>query len=131
MSKLPTTSIPRTIVDLSTQLTGMHLAAVLATLVTERRVVTDDVQAVVDQIARRGKPGIQKIRTILEEREVGPRDGTQLERLGAQVLRARGLPDPDFEFPMPWDADRRFDAAYPYANLAIEWDSRLWHELVL
>jgi hypothetical protein len=125
---LPITSIPRTIVDLSTRLTSNHLTAVFGSLITEGRVVTDEIQLVVDHVARRGKPGIQMIRTILEERESGPRDGTPLERLGAQVLRTYGIPEPAFEFPLPWDPEKRFDAAFPHAKLAIEWDSRLWHD---
>ena len=126
---LPVTSIPRTIVDLSPLVTVSHLAAIVGALITARRIVTDDVQRVVDQIARRGKPGIRKVRRVLEERDTGPRDGTPLERLGARVLRARGIPEPHFEYPLPWDPARRFDAAFPHARLAIEWDSRQWHEL--
>lgn len=126
---LSVTSISRTIVDLASQLTENHLAAILGSLITDRRVVTAGVQVVLDQVARRGKPGIQKIRSILEGRDVGPRDGTPLERAGALVLRSRGIPEPLFEFPLPWDAKRRFDAAFPKAKLAIEWDSRKWHEL--
>lgn len=128
-SGIPVTSIPRTIVDLAPALTERHLATILASLITERRVFTDDVQAVVDQVARRGKPGIKKIRSILEDRDLGPRDGTPLERTGAFVLRSRGIPEPQFEFPLPWDPTRRFDAAFSQARLAIEWDSRRWHEL--
>ena len=129
VSDLPITSIPRTVVDLSAGLTTGHLAAVLSSLITERRVVTSEVQAVVDRVARRGKPGIRKIRMILGERDLGPRDGTPLERLGAEVLRIRGIPEPLFEFPMPWNPEKRLDAAFPDSGLGIEWDSRKWHEL--
>jgi hypothetical protein len=125
---LPVTSIPRTIVDLATQLKSKHLEAIFGSLITEKRVATDEIKLVVDQIARRGKPGIQKIRSILEERETGPRDGTPLERRGAQILRTFGIPEPAFEFPLPWNPRKRFDAAFPHAKLAIEWDSRLWHD---
>lgn len=126
---LPVTSVPRTVVDLSRFLTVRHLTAVLDSVVADRRAGVDEVQAVVDRVARKGKPGITKIRWILEERELGPRHGTPLERLGADVLRNGGLPDARFEFPIPWSPERRFDAAYPDARLAIEWDSRRWHEL--
>jgi len=129
ISDLPVTSIPRTIVDLAPLLTSRHLTAVLASVITEQRLRADDVQAVVDQVARRGKPGIRKIRWILDERGSGPRDGTPLERLGAEVLRTGGVPTPRFEYPLPWALERRFDAAFPTKRLAIEWDSRTWHEL--
>ena len=130
VNELPVTSIPRTIVDLSPLLTSRHLRAVLESTVADRRVRIDDVRAVVDQVARRGKPGIRKIRWILDERDVGPRDGTPLERIGALVLRKGDIPEPRFEFPIPWDPIRRFDVAFPNEQLAIEWDSRRWHELV-
>ena len=127
-SNLPVTSIPRTIVDLAAHVSERHLSSILASLIVERRVLTDDVRAVVDQVARRGKPGIAKMRRVLAERDEGPRDGTPLERLGASVLRDFGLPEPLFEYPIPWDQSRRFDAAYPERKLAIEWDSRRWHD---
>lgn len=130
VSGLPVTSIPRTIVDLSPHISVSHLATILASLVTDRRIATREVRAVLGQVARRGKPGIQKLRTVLAERDLGPQDGTVLERAGALLLRSRGIPEPHFEFPMPWNPTRRFDAAFPHAQLGIEWDSRRWHELV-
>ena len=126
---LPVTSVSRTIVDLSPCLTKKHIAAILDSVVADQRICFEDVELVVDQVARRGKPGIQKMRSILEERQSGPPNSSPLERRGAEVLQAGGLPEPRFEFPIPWDLDRRFDAAFPVERLAIEWDSRRWHEL--
>ncbi|MCL1693285.1 MAG: hypothetical protein M3096_06355 [Actinomycetia bacterium] len=130
VDELPITSIPRTIVDLSPFLTPRHLRAVVESTIADQRVRVDDVRIVVDQIARRGKPGIRKIRWILDERDAGPRNGTPLERVGATVLREGGISEPRFEFPIPWNSERRFDVAFPSERLAIEWDSRRWHELV-
>jgi hypothetical protein len=127
---LPVTSVSRTIVDMSRFLTVRHLEAVLGSVVADRRASVSDVQRVVDQVACKGKPGIRKLRWVLEERDSGPKDGTPLERIGAEVLRNGGLPDPYFEYPIPWSPQRRFDAAYPRVGLAIEWDSRRWHELI-
>ena len=126
---LPVTSVPRTIVDLAPFLTRRHAAAVLESVVADQRIQIDAVERVVDQVARRGKPGIQKIRPILDDRKPGPRNGSPLERRGADVLRIGGLPEPRFEYSIPWDPDRRFDAAFPTERLAIEWDSRRWHDL--
>ncbi len=130
VDELPVTSISRTIVDLSPLLTSRHLRAVLESAVADQRVRIDDVRTVVDQVARRGKPGIRKIRWILDERDAGPRDGTPLERIGAKVLREGGIAEPRFEYPIPWNPIRRFDVAFPTQRLAIEWDSRRWHELI-
>ena len=127
---LPVTSVPRTIVDLAPFLTTRHLAAVVESTIADQRIHIEEVEQVVDQVARRGKPGIQKVRSVIEERQPGPRNGSPLERRGAEVLQTGGLPEPRFEFAIPWDPERRFDAAFPLARLAIEWDSRRWHELV-
>jgi len=126
---LAMTSVPRTIVDLAPFLTRRHVAAVLESVIAEQRIGIAAVERVVEQVARRGKPGIRKIRSILDDRRSGPRNGSPLERRGADVLRVGGLPEPRFEYPIPWDPDRRFDAAFPLERLAIEWDSRRWHEL--
>jgi hypothetical protein len=130
VSCLPITTIARTIVDLSPLLTRRHLAAVLESAVADQRVAIDEVARVVDQVGRRGKPGIKKIRSILDDRGPGIRSGSPLERRGAEVLRVGGLSEPRLEFPIPWDPNRRFDVAFPGERLAIEWDSRRWHELV-
>jgi very-short-patch-repair endonuclease len=129
VSDLPVTSIPRTIVDLAPALTRRHLTAVLAGAITEKNVRSQDVEKVIAQVARRGKPGIQKVRRVIEERSAGPRDGTPLERAGAEVLRSGGIREPLFEYPMPWNPRRRFDVAFVKECLAVEWDSRRWHEL--
>ncbi len=126
---LAVTSVPRTIVDLAPFLTRRHVAAVLESVIAEQRIGIAAVERVVEQVARRGKPGIRKIRSILDDRRPGPRNGSPLERRGADALRVGGLPEPRFEYPIPWDPDRRFDAAFPVERLAIEWDSRRWHEL--
>ena len=129
ISDLPVTTISRTIVDLSPLLTRRHLAAVLESVVADQRIAVDEVARVVDQVGRRGKPGIRKIRSILEDRGPVLRNGSPLERRGADLLCLGDLPEPRFEFPIPWDPSRRFDVAFPREGLAIEWDSRRWHEL--
>ncbi len=126
---LPVTTIARTIVDLAPQLTRRHLAAVLEAVVADQRINIAEVTKVVDRIGRRGKPGIRKIRSVLEDRGPGPPNGSPLERRGADVLRNGGLPEPRFEYPIPWEPDRRFDVAFPDQCLALEWDSRRWHQL--
>ena len=127
---LPTTTVGRTVFDLAAILTRGHLAVVVDELLADRVVTVEALQTVLAEVAKRGKPGVSKLRTVLDTRSPGPDHGTGLERLGARVLLEGGLPMPQFEFPTPWDADRRFDLAYPIGRLAIEWDSRRWHTQV-
>ena len=126
---LPVTTIPRTAVDLAAVLSRAHLAAVVDELLGAKLASVDELQSVLTDVARRGKPGVSKMRHVLETRGPGPEGGTQLERLGARVLIDGGLLEPRYEFAVPWDTQQRFDGAYPDQRLAIEWDSRRWHLL--
>lgn len=124
---LPATTVPRTIVDLAAVLTRRHLSVVVDEAIAAGLASIDDVWSVLEEVARRGKPGVAGLREVLGATRFGPERGTVLERLGARVLVDGGLPEPQYEFSIPWDRDRRFDAAYPDNRLAIEWDSRRWH----
>ena len=127
---LPITTIPRTIVDLAAVLTQRHLAIVVDEALAEGQTSVGQARLVLDEVARRGKPGVRALRKVLDIRSPGPERGSQLERFGARVLIGGGLAEPEYEFPIPWATDRRFDAAYPHRSLGIEWDSRRWHSQV-
>lgn len=124
---LPVTGVARTIVDLAALLTPAHLGAIVDDAVAAGLTSIEELMGLRDRIARRGKPGVKTLREVLDERAPGPERGTSLERRGAQILIDGGLPEPEYEFPIPWDGGRRFDAAYPEHRLAIEWDSIRWH----
>lgn len=124
---LPVTTVARTIVDLAAVLSRRHLERVIDDAVAAGLVEVDAIVEVLDRVARRGKPGVKATREVLDDRTTGPPRGTSLERTGAQVLIDGGLPEPSYEFAIPWDRGRRFDAAYPEHRLAIEWDSIRWH----
>lgn len=124
---LPVTTVARTVVDLAAVLSPRHLAAVVDEAIAAGLVEVDEIVAVLDRVARRGKPGVSVLREVLDDRKSGPPRGTSLERAGAQVLINAGLGEPEYEFAIPWDRERRFDAAYPEHKLAIEWDSIRWH----
>jgi len=127
---LPTTTIARTVVDLAAVLSRGHLAVVTDEVLAAKMATVQELQSVLDDVARRGKPGVSKLRAVLETRGPGPESGTAFERLGARVLLDGGLPMPEFEFSKPWDVEQRFDLAYPLHRLAVEWDSRRWHTQV-
>ncbi len=125
---LPVTTIPRTVVDLAAHVSVHRLGEIVDELVVSSAMKLDDLVAVVGEVARRGKPGSASLRTVLAERtDLTWATSTRMERLGLAVLAAAGLPRPETQVPIPWSPDRRFDAAYPWARLAIEWDSRRWH----
>lgn len=124
---LPTTTLARTVVDLAAILTTRHLGVILDDLLATKRVSLEAIHQVAATVWRRGKPGATRMRALIAERAGVAANASRLELLGLGILRQAGLPDPEIEYPLPWNRLRRFDAAYPTHRVAIEWDSRRWH----
>ena len=128
---LPTTTGARTVIDLGLVLSQKHLRRIVDDLIAQRQVTVEELSTTLDQVAKRGKPGSTALRNILAERGAGTEaDATRLELRGLAVLREGGLPKPLIEYPIPWSPQKRFDAAYPAEQVAIEWDSKRWHGLI-
>jgi very-short-patch-repair endonuclease len=124
---LQTTSVERTIVDLAATLSLRHLEFIVDDLLADGRCKISDLRSVLDSIARRGKPGVRAMRTVLDDRTAVDENRTQLERAGNALLTEGGFVGYQSEFPIPWAPHRRFDIAFPDQQIAIEWDSRRWH----
>ncbi len=124
---LSVTNVQRTAFDLAAVLRPKLFDRVAEALILAERMSIDQLEAVVDQVARRGKPGSRAARVFIATREGTLITASALERKGRTVLAAGGLPSPVPQYPIPWDPHRRFDDAYPQSRLAIEWDSRAWH----
>jgi hypothetical protein len=129
---LPSTNTTRTIIDLAAVLGARRLERVIDHCLSSRELTYEELESRFDQLARRGKRGILKLREILKARgpgHVAPQ--TELEHCLHELLIACGLPEPESQHPLPWpsDQDGRVDFAYPGARLIIEADSRRWHTL--
>lgn len=128
---LPVTTRARTLIDLAALLRQSHLSAILDDQLARKLLTVETLEQTAAGVWRRGKPGSASLRVLLAERLDSPnQSASRLELLGLDVLRDANLPDPAVEYPIPWEENRRFDAAYPDARLAIEWDSRRWHTQV-
>lgn len=124
---LRVTTAPRTVVDLAPRVSFVELCRLVDSVVSDFPVTVDEIAAVLEQVARRGRPGVRMLRRVLEERG-DPGQRSALESHGLALLRNAGFTGFRIEHPMPWDPRRRFDVAFPSAKLAIEWDGRFWHE---
>ncbi|HSJ27711.1 MAG TPA: type IV toxin-antitoxin system AbiEi family antitoxin domain-containing protein [Acidimicrobiia bacterium] len=124
---LRVTTIARTLVDLAAGRPVALIGRIVDDLVAAERVALFEIGAVLDAVARRGKPGVGTMRKVIEVRSGPAHSGTVLERQGRRVISEAGLPAPLPEHPVPWTTGRRFDDAYPDLRLAIEWDSRRFH----
>jgi hypothetical protein len=127
---LPVTTPERTIVDLAAVTRPATLRSIIASGLVTQRIEMSAVVRVFDDIARRGKPGVAALRSILEDLGGEPIVvESELERRFLDVVRAAGLPDPAVQFSVPWRsrAAGRVDFAYPDVHLIIECDGRRWH----
>ena len=124
---LRVTGLPRTVVDLASMLTLRHLEFVVDDLLASGRCKVADLRLVLDSVARRGKPGVRAMRTVLDARSAADENRSQLERAGGALLSDAGFTGYRDEYPIPWASNQRFDVAFPTHRLAIEWDSIRWH----
>lgn len=130
ISGLPITTRARTFVDLAAVWGRARLATVLDDQVTHRNVSYVEVGEVLKDVSRRGKPGVQMLASILDDRGPGHvPPASEAERMLLDALRAAGEPEPVRQYPFP---GRQFtngctDTAYPPERLIVEVDSRRWH----
>lgn len=130
ISSIPTTDPTRTIIDLASVVPKQILADLLDQSVRIRLTSYESVADRLENMARRGKPGVVKARQVLEIRLGGPAilDST-LETRFLDLLAASGLPIPTTQFQPPWlrRMSGRVDLAYLDEKLILEGDSRRWH----
>jgi hypothetical protein len=122
------TGVPRTLFDLAGILGFEEFDLIGEAAVIAGRVPLASFERVTLELARRGKRGSRAAHDFIETRLGSDPRATVLEKKGRATLEGARLPRPIPQFPMPWDSRRRFDDAYPDATLALEWDSRAWHE---
>ena len=127
---LPTTTAARTIVDLAAVLSLTQLGRVVDRFATKGVTSFETMSEVLDELARKGKPGVVRLRRALEPR-LGARGWSEsdLESRLLELIRLASLPEPNLQFRPPWlkNVNGRVDLSYPEARLVIEGDSREWH----
>lgn len=127
---LPVTSLARTVVDLAATTGLARLRLVAEQAVIEGGATTADLGAVLDRVRRRGKPGVARMASVLDDLGPGqdlPR--SELERLADRVTELAGLPVPSHEHPLPNEKGRTgfVDRCWEEAMWILEADGRRWH----
>jgi len=129
---LPVTTPERTVIDLAAQLGVRRLGRLVDSSVALDLTSYEAILALFQALGRRGKPGTQRMRKVLEDRGAAPEhDPTELEHRLSDLIEKADLPLPTREFKAPWLAhtNGRVDLAYLEYHLVIEADSRRWHML--
>lgn len=125
---LAVTSVARTLFDLAGVIDFRAFDLIAEAAIVDGRVSMRQFDRVVSSLARRGKRGSRSTRDFIALRRGTDPRATKLERRGRELLAAAGLPRPVPQLAIPWEPRHRFDDAYPDAKLALEWDSRAWHQ---
>ncbi len=124
---IPCTNSPRTLFDLAGVVSYRVFERVAESAMVAKLLSLDQLEAMRGEIGRRGKGGTKAVSTFVEARLFAP-EASVLERKGRRILLSMPPPHPVSEYRVPWAPGRRFDDAYPDHRLAVEWDSRSWHQ---
>ena len=126
---VPTTTIPRAVVDVASVFRRRRMDDLLDRLtITDRATTLGAVHRTLRLSNRRGRRNIAILQELLDAREeVVPR--SVAERDAEELIARTGLPSPVREYPHPgWTLGNAFvDMAWPEAMLIVEIDSRSWH----
>jgi hypothetical protein len=123
----------RVVVELGATQPVTVIGRVTDDLIRMNRTTCRDIGLVFARVARPGKPGMQHVARILDERGAGyVPPGSELERSLLAALAAGGLAAPERQLRLPGHDGVRgirglVDCAYPDAQLLIEADGRRWH----
>lgn len=125
----PTTTPARTIVDLAAVVSDGRLRRAVEQAVVDRRATFSDIDRVVREVRRRGKPGIGRLVRVLDPLAGEPPPASFLEHQLALVIRWAGV-EAVRQYPLPWRREPVIglaDAAVPASRLLVEADGRRWH----
>ncbi len=130
---LPVTTPARAVVELGATQDLAVVGRVADDLVRAGRTTYAAIAAVLAAVSRPGKPGVELVASMLEERSDGyVPPASELERALFGVLDAGGLPPPARQMPLPGRGPIRgiVDGGYLDAQIVLEADGRRWHARV-
>lgn len=127
---IPCTTIPRTVVDMSSELSPTRLGELIDQVTITRRATTiAAIGRVAREVHHQGRRRIGVLGQLLDmRRPKDPAPRSHLERRADRLLEQSSLPEPRREYPLPADDLHGFvDRAWEDAKLILEIDGRAWH----
>jgi hypothetical protein len=121
---VPTTRVPRTLIDLARVVDRTRLTAAYDAAVRDRRVDEDALAARLNGLValEHPLPGSQELLAVIDGSEVERGAHSFLERRFLQLLEERGIPAPDTQRVLGRRGDRliRVDFRFPGSNVVVE-----------
>ncbi len=132
LSGMTVTTMARTIIDLAaTRMSAKRLAAIVDQAVRIEGTTYEEIEELLEDLARKGKPGVKKLRMVLAPRLRSRHvSESTLESNLFDVIVNGGLPAPTTQYRPTWlrKVNGRVDLAYPEQEILIEGDSIGWHD---
>ena len=131
--RLPVSTPARSVVELGATQSVEVVGRVADDLVRLKKTTYIGIGGVLAAVTRPGKPGIQVVAAILDERGDGfVPPASELERAMFAAIEAGGLPSPECQIPLPGRGPIAgiADAGYRRAQVILEADGRRWHDRV-
>jgi hypothetical protein len=127
---IPVTTPERTLLDLGA-VCGPRTVEMAYNRAEHKELVTpDSVRWMLRRLARSGRPGVRKLRRVVEGHKPGRRPTeSDMETTLLQILREWGFPEPVRQYVVTFKGRfvARVDLAFPEHRVAIEYDSDEWH----
>jgi very-short-patch-repair endonuclease len=121
---VPVTTVERTLADLGRYVPPAVVEMALESALRRRLTTEERLWTFLGSPGARRRPGVGRLRRVLAARSPGRAAGSPAEVALLRCLRARGLPDPVRQHPIPLrdGTTAVVDLAWPAARLAVEWD---------
>jgi hypothetical protein len=121
---IPVTTVPRTLLDAGAVLPVVILERQVERAVGRGMTTPAELRSLLNQLARRGRRGVGRLREVLDERALGEDvTDSELEEMFARICRDYDLPMPASQVWVRLDGrDRYIDFAYVELRIAIEID---------
>ena len=127
---IPVTVPERTLLDLGAVCGPRTVEMAFNRAEHQQLVTVDSVRRMLTRLARSGRPGVRKLRRVLDARAAGQRaPESEMETMLIQILREWGFPEgvPQYEIRIRGKFFARVDLAFPEQRVAVEYDSDEWH----
>ena len=127
---LRTTTVERTICDLSIVVSARQLQRLIEWSISSRRMTASSFRACAVGFCRRGRKGSAQIRLLRHDLLDGrPVPASVLEQRGLEMLHRHGMHGFEAHFAPPWFDGLRgiVDVAWPSSRVILELDGRRWH----
>jgi len=128
---IPVTTATRTLFDLAGVVEPVTLDLAIATALRRRLTTDRELEAILERLGRRGRPGTAQFRAVLLVHVADPAEtASEAEHLVLRLVTKHGLPAPVPQYQIRRDDGSfvaRVDFAYPELKIAIEYDSYAHH----